>query len=114
MRVTFDQAMKQDANFFLSTNYILLPGHTVTSISLEGVSITADGLSPLRNLPNLKILRVGWSKGVADEALAPIAGMSSLEELLIAGNKEIRGPGLSHLTGLKNLRTLASGHDCPG
>ena len=83
---------------------------TLRSLSIEGVEISSAGLRTLKNLQNLEILRIGWSKGVSDEALAPVAEMSSLKELLISGNKEVTGSGFKHLEGHPNLRNLkASG-----
>ena len=80
---------------------------TVATLNVEVAhEVTAKGIKHLQNLKNLKILGVGWSDKIDDEAVQEIAKIATLEQINVSGCRAIKGPGLESLAKLKHLKTL--------
>jgi hypothetical protein len=77
---------------------------TLTELDLEGTQITGDGLKHLRNMKNLRRIRLDRTK-ITDAGLANLAGLTTLKELLL-WETQITDVGLMHLSRLTNLQEL--------
>lgn len=79
------------------------------SLSLEGVKLSTNGLSALKDLTNLKTLDVSFERGAEKEnkqdVLKELSNMSKLEMLQLHGIK-IPTSALGHIKDLTNLRSL--------
>jgi hypothetical protein len=82
------------------------PGNPVFRITLEGQEVTDDDLMDLDGFPDLKELRIGWSK-ITDSGLKHIRGLTKLEVLHLDNDTNVTDTGIKHLSGMKELKNLS-------
>lgn len=79
---------------------------TVRSVWIDNCRMTAEGLKPLADLPELETLDLQEVTGLTDDALAAVARLPHLRTLKLRDLPEVTEPGLAKLPPLTKLTSL--------
>ena len=80
----------------------------LTTLDLSLTHITDQGLSEIKNLPNITDLSLYYAEYVTDEGIASIGGWKKLKHLNLHGTKA-SDTALEHIAGIAGLETLNVG-----
>jgi internalin A len=79
-------------------------------LRLGSTGVTDEGLKELRALTHLEVLTLDACPGVTDAGMKELAGLSDLRRLTLTGTRA-KGPGLRDLRGLDRLLTVDFSRD---
>lgn len=82
-----------------SLNYLLLFGY-----------FSDAGMAHLKDIPNLRILNIGFLGQITDEGLANLAGCTQLERISLGWNENITDKGASYLATIPSLKMIDLSH----